>query len=95
MTIMLQIPTLVLLCAMQGADGSGKPEIPAFQLNAAEQERILDLFQATEEKISADGTVDYDRIFKCIPGQDFRHFQVFLDHIHDASACHMGEHVAS
>jgi hypothetical protein len=58
MTILLQIPTLVLLCALQGADGSGKPEIPAFQLNAAEQERILDLFQATEEKISADGTVE-------------------------------------
>ena len=57
MTKMSRIPTLVLILAIQGGAVAGQPQQSTFLLNEAEQERILDLFEATDEQISADGTV--------------------------------------
>lgn len=51
----------VLLCVLSAdvVDATSEVAVPAdFILTEAEQERILDLFQATEEKVSPDGTVE-------------------------------------
>ena len=69
MSSLLKIPTIVLLCALQGsviadppadpaADAAKKEAPAAFQLTEEEQERILDLFQASGETISKDGVLE-------------------------------------
>lgn len=53
--------TLVMLCAMSASAMAGpidKTTSTPFQLTEEEQERVLDLFQATDEKVSKDGVVE-------------------------------------
>lgn len=81
MTDLIKIPTIVLLCALQApvmagalADPAKETTPSAFQLTDKEQERILDLFQATDEIISKDGvlelTYDFESEQKSL-GDDF------------------------
>jgi len=62
---LLKIPTIALLCVLHApalaealADPPTETAVPSFQLTEAEQERILDLFQATGEKITPDGVLE-------------------------------------
>ncbi len=61
MTRVQSMAMMVLLCVLSADVVTATPEITNlsdFTLTEAEQERVLDLFQATTEKISPDGTLE-------------------------------------
>ncbi|MEC9477526.1 MAG: hypothetical protein VX764_10850 [Planctomycetota bacterium] len=77
MTKLIKLTTMVLLCAFQAPVMAGavdRTSSAAFQLTEEEQERVLDLFQATDEIITSDGhlqlTYDFESEEKSL-GDDF------------------------